>query len=238
MQTLNILYQSEFKIDDKIAVVVPTVKEVLETQDEYYSILNVLTGHPSDFMVPLDDIGIDFSEIDDYDLFLIMFPGIASRDTHLFFGDLDLSKFEFMTDRNTGRKLLFDRDNDIAIDRATHAKIAMTLRRIHKLQNKPIVPGNEEAKKYLIERTRKKLLRRRGKKEESELESLIISLVNTEQFKYNYQTVLDLSIIQFNESVHQIIRKDAYDKRMIGVYAGTVNAKELKPEELSWLATK
>lgn len=236
MPILNTLYQRSFQISDGITIFVPTVGQVLEDEENYMSILSVLTGHPSDFMVPLDDIGIDFSEITDFDLFLTMFSGLIIRDTSLIFGDLDLSGFTPLLDTSTNKPVLYNQDTGATIDRAVHAKIAATLRRIHHLNNKPIIPGNDEAKRYLLERTRKKMLRKRGRTENSELESLIVSLVNTEQYKYNYETTLNLSILQFYESVYQIIKKDAYDKRMIGVYAGTVDTKEMKPEDLNWLA--
>lgn len=236
MPILNTLYKRQFDITEKITIFVPTVGEILNDEDNYMSILSVLTGHPSDYMVALDDSGIDFSEIDDFGLLLTMFRGIAERDTTLFFGKLDLSHFRPMLNNENGNIILYDPINDITIDKRIHAKIAATLRNMFNLENKPVIPGNEEAKKYLIERARKKMLRRRGRSEASELESLIISLVNTEQYKYNYETTLDLPVLQFYKSVHQIIKKDAYDKRMIGVYAGTVNTKEMKPEDLSWLS--
>lgn len=236
MPILKTLYQRKFRISDDITVFVPTVGQVLNDEENYISILSVLTGHPSDFMVPLADAGIDFSEITDFDLLIKMFGGLIERDTSLIFGDLDLSQFVPLFDTSTNSPVLYNEATGATIDKATHAKIAATLRRIHHIDNKPIIPGNDEAKRYLIERTRKKMLRKKGKTERSEIESLIVSLVNTEQYKYNFETTLDLSILQFYECVYQIIKKDAYDKRMIGVYAGTVDTKEIKPEDLSWLA--
>jgi hypothetical protein len=60
-------------------------------------------------------------------------------------------------------------------------------------------------------------------------------MVNTEQFKYDFEGTRELSIYQFNESVQQIIKKTDYDNRMYGVYAGTVNPKELSKDDLNWL---
>ena len=100
------------------------------------------------------------------------------------------------------------------------------------------VEGNEEAKKYLLERARVKRNRNKNRKEVSNLESLIIALVNTEQFKYDYDGVQNLTIYQFNESVQQIIWKIDYEHRMHGVYAGTINAKEMNQDEFNWLMHK
>ena len=63
-------------------------------------------------------------------------------------------------------------------------------------------------------------------------------MVNTEQYKYGYESTRDLSIYQFNESVRQIIKKVDYDNRMYGVYSGTVSAKDLSQDDLNWLTHK
>ena len=59
-----------------------------------------------------------------------------------------------------------------------------------------------------------------------------------EEIKYDFESVKNLSIYQFNESVKQIIRKVDYDNRMFGVYSGTISAKDLSQEDLDWLTHK
>lgn len=238
MATRNLLYKSSIPINDYISVHVPTVGDILKDEDAYNDLVSKFTAMPIDYMVSLDDNGIDFSTIDDYTLFLMMFPGISTRDTHLLFGDLDLSKFSYAISEQNGQPLLIDVENDIRIDRAIHGLIADTLRKIHHIEKDIRKPGNEEARKFLIERARRKMMRNRNRVQESQLESLIIAMVNTEQYKYGFEGTLELSIYQFMESVRQIIKKVDYDNRMIGIYAGTVNAKELSADDLNWLIHK
>ena len=90
MPSLNLLYRAEYAINDKISIKIPTVGEILENEDEYYGLVSVLTAMPIDMMCQLDDVGIDFTTVSEYELFLLMFGGIKSQDTHLVFGDLDL----------------------------------------------------------------------------------------------------------------------------------------------------
>ena len=90
----------------------------------------------------------------------------------------------------------------------------------------------------MIERARRKMRRNKNRIQNSQLESLIVAMVNTEQYKYDFEGTLELSIYQFNESVRQIIKKVDYDNKMYGIYAGTVNAKELSPDDLNWLIHK
>ena len=63
-------------------------------------------------------------------------------------------------------------------------------------------------------------------------------MVNTEQYKYDFEGTRELSIYQFNESVRQIINKVDYDNRMIGVYTGNINTKELSQQDFNWLIPK
>lgn len=238
MSTINLLYQKQYPVNDSISIVIPTVGQIIDNEDAYYGIVSILTAMPVDLMVQLDDAGIDFTSINEYDLFLLMFNGLKSQDTSLIFGDLDLKKFRMAVNEQNGNVVLLDAENDITIDRAIHGKIAGILRKIHHLEKNRRKPANEEAKQYMLKRAREKFNRHKNKKEESQLEALIVSMVNTEQYKYNFDTTLGLSIYQFNESVRQIIKKVDYEHRMSGVYAGTINVKELSQEDLNWLSHK
>lgn len=234
----SFLFEDSIKINDAIEVRIPTVKEILENEEQYYGIVSSLVATPWDMMVQLDDLGIDFTEIDDYQLFLITFQTIRVQDTHLIFGDLDLSGFEPAINDENQTIVLLDKNSGTVIDKSIHYMIAEALRKIHHLERNIKKPGNEEARKFLIERARKKLMRQRRAKHLSQLEPLIIAMVNTEQFKYNYEETKALSIFQFNESVIQIIKKIDYMNKMHGVYSGTVNVKDLPQEDLNWLTHK
>ncbi len=235
----SILFDREYKINDNICIKIPSVGEILEFgEGKYYGLISNLTSMPIDMLVELDDLGIDFTEINEYELFCLLFPLLKTQDTSLIFGDLDLSNFVPAISEQNGELVMVDRENDITIDRAIYGQIAFTLRKIHHLEKNNRKPGNEEAKRYLLERARLKKKRSRKDVDCSQLESLIVAMVNTEEFKYNFESVKSLSIYQFNESVRQIIKKVDFNNKMIGVYAGTVNVKELNQDDLNWLIHK
>lgn len=231
----SLLFKNSVSITDDISIYIPSVKEVLDNELDYFGLVTTLTAMPIDLMVQLDDIGIDFEQIDEYQLFLIMFGAIKNTDTSLVFGDLDLSLFEHGYNEDINEDVLIDTTNDIVIDRVVHNQIANTLRQIHNLEKNIKKPGNAEAKAYMLERARKKQKRNARKNKHSFLEAKIISLVNTEQFKYNYQEVKDITIYQFNQSVKQITNKINYDNRMFGIYTGNIDTKKLSQKELTWM---
>lgn len=239
MATLNLLYKDEYAINDHIKIRIPTVGTLLdEDEDDYYAMVTMLTAMPVDFMVQLDDIGVDFTAINEYDLFLILFNAIREKDTSLVFGDLDLKQFEPSINPQNDSVILRSMGTGAVIDRGIQGQIASVLRKIHGLKRNNKKPANQEAKEYMIQRARDKMRRRNRRMNDSQLEELIVAMVNTEQFHYGFEGIRELSIYQFNESVRQVIKKIDYDNRMHGIYAGTVNAEKLSQDDLNWLTHK
>ena len=238
MATLNLLYKQECAINEHIRIQIPTVGEVLDNEDDYYTMVTMLTAMPVDMMVQLDDIGVDFTAINEYELFLILFNALKDKDTALIFGELDLKPFRSAVNPQNNTIVLRNKETGVVIDRGIQGQIASVLRKIHNLKRNNRKPANQEAREYMLQRAREKMRRRSKRVNDSQLEELIVAMVNTEQFHYGFEGTRELSIYQFNESVRQVIKKIDYDNRMHGVYAGTVNAKELSQDDLNWLTHK
>lgn len=238
MPTRNFLYRTQYEINNRIRILIPKVGDVLDNEDNYYNAVNTLTAMPVDFIVQLEGLGIDFTEINDYELFLLMFEGLKGQDTGLIFDGLDLKSFTLDENKENGQIFLVDKKSGIMIDRFVQNQIAAALRKIHHLTKNRRMPANKEAKSYMIRRAKEKAKRRKNKTEDSYLESLITAMVNTEQYKYNFEETRELSIYQFNESVLQIIKKIKYDQQMHGVYFGTVDVDKLSQDDLNWLVHK
>lgn len=232
----SLLYQTDYRINDYISIHIPTVREIIDNEDDYFGNISCIVATPYDMMVQLDDMNIDFSKISDWDLFCLLFKELQTRDTSLLFGDLDLRDFETAINKQNGNVVLLNRKTGAIIDRAIHDQICRFLRDVFRIEKNNKKPANEEARKFMIERARKKLKRLMRQKPKSQLENYIIALVNTQEFPYDYKSVLGLSIYQFYASLYQIVNKIKFDNLMIGVYAGTINTKELNQNELSWIS--
>ena len=59
MSALHLLYRDSYAINDSIHISIPTVGQVLDNEDSYYNVVSAITAMPIDFMVQLDDLGID-----------------------------------------------------------------------------------------------------------------------------------------------------------------------------------
>ena len=239
IQRPNLLKIRDYPITNKISVHIPTVDEIFDFGDQkYYNMVQSLTSTPFDLMVELDDIGIDYETLTDYQMFILMIQSIAfnEQDTSILFGDLDLCNFKEAEDTTNGEHILWDEENDIKIDQLVALEICNAIRKIHFWEAPIGKAGNAEAKRYLIERNRLKKKRLAKKQYKSFLENMIISLVNTEEFKYDYESVLNLSVYKLNASWRQIQKKKHWEQTMNGAYFGTVDLSKINLEKISWLS--
>ena len=235
----SLLKMSSIEITPKLFVRIPTVGEILEDEKSYYTLINSLTATPFQYMVQLDDMGIDFTTINDYQLFLLIFPSFAKTDMSILFGNIDFSDIEVKTNTQNDSAILHSEKNDIIIDELVYSEIVKAIRKINGLQRENRKPGNDEAKEFRINLERKKQKRNARKPYDPYLEKMVVALVNRPEFKYNYEQVEDLSIYQFNKSFEQIKTSINFENTMIGVYAGTVDTSKLKDKScLSWLPIK
>ena len=235
----SLLNATSVNIVPNLSIRIPTVGEILEDEDKYYGIVSSLTATPFQYMVQLDDMGIDFTTITDYQLFMMIFPMYAKSDLSLLFGDLDTSDFGIYINQQDNSQVIYSPNNNIIIDELIYNDLADTIRKINLFEKVKSKPGNESARKYLLEKERKKQKRNAKKPKEPYLEKLVIALVNTSEFPYNYETCMDLSIYKFNQSFKQIQQKITFDNTMIGVYAGTVDTSKMTNKDaLSWISSK
>ena len=221
----------------KLSIRIPTVGEILDDEFTYYSIISSLTATPYQYMVQLDDMGVDFTTITDYQLFVMLFSIYTRSDLSMVFGNLNTSNFEIR--QNGSLQYLYDPDNNLEINEKIYYDIVSTIRKINLLERVNYKPGNESARKYLLEKERKKQKRSAAKKQVPYLEKLVIALVNTSEFPYDYDSCMDLSIYKLHQSFKQIQHKIAFDNTMVGVYAGTVDTSRLSNKDiLSWIPSK
>ena len=235
----SLLKLNKVDITPSIHIRLPTVGEILDDEQSYYNLISSLTATPYQYMVQLDDLGIDFTQITDYQLFMMLFPSFSQEDMKILFDEIELSDISVHQNNQNNTQVLYSPKNDIIIDEFIYTQLVDTLRKVNNIEKFKGKPGNEAARKYLIDKERKRQKRKLNKPYEPYLEKLVIALVNSPEFKYNYEEVMNLSIYKFNQSFKQIQTRIAFDNTMIGVYAGTVDTSKLNDRScLSWLQTK
>lgn len=225
--------------DTKLSIRIPTVGEILEDEQNYYSLVSSITSTPFQYMVQLDDMGIDFTTITDYQLFTILFPSFAKNGIGILFGDIDLSDIRVQENAENGTLVLYSPKNGIEINELIYTNIVNYIRKINNLKREARKPGNDEAKKFRIKLERKKQKRNAGKPYDPYLEKMVVALVNRPEFKYNYEQANSLTIYQFNKSLEQVQRSITFGNTMAGIYAGAIDSSKIKDSScLSWIPMK
>lgn len=235
------IYSRSIDLTPQIQIRVPTVGEVMKEEETYLSLVSVLTSSPFQYMVHLDDMGIDYATITSYEMFLELFPLCTSNDLSILFGDIKTNDFDVFKNPQNGTKVIYSPSQDLIIDELIYNQLSDLVRKMNLLKKDRRKPGNKEAREYLLEKERKKIKRRERNRKargysESEFEKVIIALVNNKDFKYDYSSILDLSIYAFYQSFNQIQTNINFNNVMRGVYAGTVDVSKLKDKScLSWI---
>lgn len=205
-------------ITPEISVYNPTIGEVLDDEQNFYGVASTLTSVPYQYMVQLDDMGIDFTEITEWQFFQMMFLSYVKQNEEtgenplsLLFVDLDLNGFDAYVEPDTEQIYLFNPNTGAKIDELVYADLMKVLRKLNNFEHVKAKPGNEHAKAYLIEKERRKQRRNKNKPYEPYLERLVISMVNTPEFKYNYEQTMDMRLYTFNQSFLQVSHKITFD---------------------------
>ena len=159
MENKSLLFKSEVNITDNIILKIPTVNEVLDNEDSYFSLVSFLTSSPFQYMVQLDDLGLDCSKVTPYEMFLIFAPVYMNADTSILFKNLQTDDFNVYENAENGTHVLYSPKLDIKIDELGYVNISNMIRKINILEKDTRKIGNDNAKEYLLEKERKKLKR-------------------------------------------------------------------------------
>lgn len=232
----SLLMRTSVDILPNLSLRIPTVGEILGDEARYYNLISSLCATPFQYMAQLDDIGVDYAAVSDYDLFLMLLPSFAQGDISMLFGDADLSDLSVRKNTQNDTLVLYSKKNDIVIDEWIYRQMTDCIRKINNLKKEIRTPGNEEARKARIRLERKKQKKHAGRPYEPYLEKLVVALVNRPEFKYGYEQALRLTIYQLNQSFEQIKTSITFEHTMAGIYAGTVDASKIRDAAcLSWL---
>ena len=68
-----IIYRGkDYKVNDKITIRQPTVGEITDYGEQnFFSMVHMLTNVGADLKWQLDEVGIDYTKINDYEFFMI-----------------------------------------------------------------------------------------------------------------------------------------------------------------------
>lgn len=251
---LKMYFGEPYKVTDNITITQPSIGDILNFGDsKFYSIVSMLCANTTSFRLQLWDMGVDWNEISDYELFCNLIKGLKSEDTSLLFGDLDFTKFELFYDKEKEGNVLinilrdengnisdeFEYENAIIIDEFVYLKIVDYLRHMFDIHPKNEFAKGKATKMAIIDEERiNQQIEQKKKKNDSSSKSpllpLISSMVNHPGFKYKKNELKEVGIVEFMDSVKRLQTYESTIALLRGMYSGMIDTSKINKEEFNW----
>lgn len=229
---LTLYFKRDYVINPKIILKQPTIGEIITFGEQnYYSAAHALAAIPSDMKSALWDSGIDYEEITDFELFLLLSRSLPREKTCLLLGDLDLSRCQVVK-LSSGLLGLYDSQKDLLIDPHIHALIKDYVCKLHHFHPKVEKAANSYTKKLLIDLDREDRERNRTKEFRSALLPIISSLVCT---AYTSKDIWNAGIYEIMDSIQRISILKSTEALTFGMYTGNLDTSKIKRKELNWM---
>lgn len=248
----------------------PTVQEVwdidqehlgLHSEEMYYSMINIFLTDPYQYMVYLDDRGLDYEKVTPFQVFIFLFQDRMKiyeqyLNTH---PDCDISKelkndiyfksFKFFFNVDTFSPLKTDEENWIVVSDSTPLFDEMIYDYIYDFVKgvngipdiEKIYPEDEWAKQILIEDERerlKKLAKKKKNEEESSNKDRLGNLLSSITWASNGGvTPFNRNQLHMYDLVDGLDRTNKllnYKNTMTGLYSGCLDKKKINFKETHW----
>ena len=249
---LKILRGKPIKISDLLTIYQPTIDQITDAGEEKFTnTIWLMCSCAWDMPSAFADMGRDFMSVSDWQFFIEITHNLTVDDTRLIFGDLDFSKLTPMNykenkDDTEGQIVLVNLEpltiNGIKYEPAQYIfteqlyqEMIPYVREMIGFQHKGRKAANKATAKILILDDRRQRARRKNDKYESMFHNGIISLVNTEEFSYTYETVYSLTLYQFTKSLIQIQGKKQACAMLQGSMSGFVDTSKIPSSSFQWM---
>ena len=231
---LQLYFGDDYVINDYIKITQPTIGQVVDYGEaQYFSMVHTLTAIPSDMKSQLWDLGLDWTEMDDFELFMMLVQTLAQDKTSILFGDLDFSKSRPFKNNQNGDIVLADKETGIIVDKMIYLRIMSYLRKLHNIKPKVEKAANKMTKKVLIEEDRQKILLAKDKPFKSYLLPLISAIKVKQGYTKDY--VRNMGLYEFFDDIERAQVINNADHLLSGAYSGMMDLKKVNKQEFNWM---
>ena len=234
----NVIYGEPYIINDELIINNPTIEEIYKFgEKKYWQLISAIVSRPYDAMVKLDDMGINYLKIPEYDFFIMQAIHLKSEETKILFGDFSFENLNLMPSEDGSDILLVKNNGKVVFDKISYTMMVQYIRYIHFIKEKVEYDvANEIMRKQLIKDTRRRMERekKKNKQFESILSGIISSIVNSSGCVTTYEDTKKMHISQLYDSYMRICKILNYQQTVTGVYTGTVSYKDLDKSILDW----
>lgn len=232
---LKMYFGDDFIINDKIKVLQPTIGQVADYGEQtYFATAHTICSTPSDIKLQLNDMGIDWMEISDFQLFALLCKVLPQERTSILLGDLDLTQLKvYPHPQNEDMVVLANKETGVIIDEYIYMKMVEYIRKMHGFTKNVERAKNKMTKKILLQEERDKIARSANKKFESYLLPLISSIQARTHYTKEY--IRNMGLCEFMDQVSRFQIIVSSDALLHGMYGGMIDTKKINKKELNWM---
>lgn len=245
---LKLYFREPYEIDlpdadGKIVLIQPSIGDIIELGEKrYYGALSAFTTNTTAFRLQLWEQNIDWNEISDFDLFIMLVSTSDKEIYQTFLPDIDFSKFSIFQKQVPNSedkvKVLYDVENKIEINEQVYFHISQYLRNTFNIFPEEKITKDKVLKKWYIEKDRRELRNKEFKKnddKDSGLINLISACCNHPGFKYKSSELKELGVYQFYDSVKRLQVYESTTALQKGMYSGFMDSSKIKSEDYNFM---
>lgn len=234
IDSLSLYMGDPYVINEHLVITQPTIGQIAEYGEKrYYSMVHTLCAIPSDMKSQLDDMGLDYEKVSDFELFMLLAPTLTPENTHILLGDVNLSALKPYKNPQNDEIVLADRDTGLKIDMLIYERMVNYLRQVHGLKKKVEHAANKYTKRVLIEEDRRNIELNKKKPYKSFLTPLVSSV--KVRMGYTKDYVRNMGIYEFTDDVSRLQVINNADALLHGMYSGMIDTKKIDKKELNWM---
>ena len=235
MDELSLYFGEPYKVNDYITITLPKVGDVVRYGErEYYSMVQTITAIPSDMKAQLWDMkpSLDWTQITDFELFVMLAPTLPRSKTQIIFGDIDFQAMRLFENKTNDTVCLVDPETGVIIDELAYGKITSYLCAAHGFTKKVEKAANEYTKNFMIEEDRQKMKYNAKQPYKSFLRQ-VISAVKC-RMGYSLDYIKNMGLYELTDDLARlniIVQSDALLK---GAYSGMVDTSKIPKKNFDW----
>lgn len=229
--------KNDIQITENLRFHIPTLDEVYDIGfDRYLQTIGLLTSVGVDIPLILEEVGEDFLTIDDFYLFSkYIVPSVDFDVTSLLFCGFDFKNLHYLMDEKEENCIaIANNNNEIIMTRFVYNLIMFCIRKSHYRERNNDKPTGNAARIAFLEDAMINLeTQKQSQKNEDIYENMISTLVNDSGFKYNYDTVFQMKINHFLDSVFRNKKMYHADLLLYSGYSGFgVDLKKINKNDI------
>ena len=235
---LKLYLGSGIKIASGITLYQPIIGEIANyNESDYFNMAQTLCATPSSMKVALDDMKLDYMQVEDFQLFMMLCQSLTPDKTKPLLGDLDLTKFKPHPFGKNEEVVLHNGEYDedgrpIIINQIIYDILVTYIRKMHGFKKQVDKAGNAITRKVLIDEDRKAAQRNKDKPYKSFLVPLISSLQGRQGYTKEY--ICNMGLYEFMNQINRVQIIVQADAALSGMYSGFVDTKKMDKTVLDW----